>query len=451
MLGDLVRKFSTAGPRYTSYPTAPQFHERVGPEEYRNKLRNLDSAEPLAIYVHVPFCESLCYYCGCNIQITKTHDRARPYVEALIAELGLVQSALGSRRRLRQMSWGGGTPTFLTVSEIDALARAIRESFEFEEGADISIEVDPRVTTKAQLEKLREHGFTRVSLGVQDFDPEVQQAIHRIQPETETVGLLESSRSLGFRGINFDLIYGLPLQTVESFKKTVLSVVRARPDRIALFNYAHLPSLIPHQKLLERFRVPIADERIELFLVAFDILIEAGYRAIGMDHFAVPEDELAVALDRGELYRNFQGYVARKTSQLIGLGASAIGEVDDCYFQNVKRADEYETRIRSGGFATLRGVAASDEDVRRKWIIQSLMCRFRLEKDEYLSNFGEKIEARYSAEWGKLAAFLADGVLEKTEAGYRVTDLGRLFIRNVAMVFDAYLAPQDGIRFSQTV
>ncbi len=448
-LNDLIRKYSTPGPRYTSYPTAPQWSDAVGETEYREALARVGPEDSLALYVHLPFCEKLCYYCGCNIQITHDKGRSRPYVEKIIEELGQVSAAVKSRA-LVQVSWGGGTPTFLNLDEIRALQQATLSHFTLQPGAEVSIEIDPRVTTREQLELLRSLGFNRTSLGVQDFNPQVQAAVNRIQPADQTQAILEVCRELGFDGINFDLIYGLPFQTFESFEETVAQVIAMRPDRIALYNYARLPSLLKHQAILEKHPMPDADTRVAIFTMALDRLTAAGYSAIGMDHFALKEDSLSQALDEGSLYRNFMGYTVRHAAHLLGVGASSIGEVGGGFFQNIKKASDYEAAIAERRLPTQRGMVLAEDDLQRKWVIQSLMCRFQLDPDEFERIFRTPFQARFAAELVGLRPFEGDGILQEAAGKYSVTERGRLFVRNVAMVFDAYLSRQKAT-FSRTV
>lgn len=449
---ELIKKYSTAGPRYTSYPTAPHWNESVGQAQYAQKLKAAAATgDPLALYVHIPFCEQLCYYCGCNILITKESTRGLSYVESLLTEMREVAKTLGRRVALSQISWGGGTPTFLGPDSIRKLQNGTRELFDLTEDAEVSIEIDPRVTSDRQLETLRELGFNRASLGVQDFNPEVQKAINRIQSFESTAGMLKRCHELGFRGVNFDLIYGLPFQTLATFTETVSQVVEARPDRIALYNYAHLPSLRPHQKILEKYPMAGADERVDIFSRAYETLLGAGYHSIGMDHFALATDELTQALQDGRLYRNFMGYTVKKGAGLIGVGASAIGEVGQAYFQNIREAKEYQEKIAAGDWATLRGCLLTPDDRERKWVIQSLMCRFRLDSAEFAQEFGRELDAAFPEEMGKLGSFFDEGLLEGNRQSARVTDLGRLFCRNVAMVFDAYLSRPSQAVYSRTV
>jgi oxygen-independent coproporphyrinogen III oxidase len=449
----LVQKYSQAGPRYTSYPTAPVWSGDLGPESYRAHLQSgfLGSGKTLALYVHIPFCESLCYYCGCNIQITHDHSRSGSYVDALLLELKTVAQLIGGRRTLTQISWGGGTPTFLTIDEVRKLQEGTLALFDLASDADVSIEIDPRVTSDAQLVLLRQLGFNRVSLGVQDFSLEVQKAVNRIQPAEMTRKMLDRCKELGYKETNFDLIYGLPHQTLGTFEKTVDEVIRMQPSRIALYNYARLPNLVKHQAILEDKPFPEASERIDIFAMAFEKLTAAGYGAIGMDHFSHKTDSLYRALSEGTLYRNFMGYVVRKGTDLVGIGASAIGELGDAYFQNVRGAKEYEEKVRATGLAAFRGHRLSLDDQRRKWIIQTLMCRFRLDYPEYEKRFGESFPKAFSDEMTSLAPLVSDGLVVFTPKALEITETGRLFIRNVAMVFDAYLKGPQKVTYSKTV
>ncbi len=452
-LKELVEKYSQAGPRYTSYPTAPVWTGDMGPDAYRAHLKSgfLGDNKTLALYAHIPFCESLCYYCGCNIQITHDHSRSSSYVESLLIELRTVAELIGGRRTLTQISWGGGTPTFLTLDEIRKLQEGTTALFDIAADADVSIEIDPRVTSEAQLELLRALGFTRVSLGVQDFDEKVQKAVNRVQPADMTLRMLDKCRSLGFKETNFDLIYGLPYQTLGTFEKTVDAVVAMQPSRIALYNYARLPNMVKHQAILEDKPFADASERIDTFAMAYEKLTAAGYGAIGMDHFSHKTDSLYQALGEGTLYRNFMGYVVRKGTDLVGIGASAIGELGNSYFQNLRGAKEYEERVRGTGLSAFRGHRLSSDDERRKWIIQTLMCRFRLDYAEYQARFGESFPQTFADELGRLGAFVADGLLVVSSANLVVSEKGRLFIRNLAMIFDAYLKGPQKVTYSKTV
>lgn len=452
-LKSLIQKYSVAGPRYTSYPTAPQLSESIGIEQYRKHLGSeaLASEKEWGLYIHIPFCESRCHYCGCNTQATKDRSINKKYVQGLLKELQSVAGLMGGRKILTQISWGGGTPTFLAVDEIRDLHQGTKALFEISSDADLSLEIDPRVTSTEQLECLRNLGFNRVSLGIQDFNVEVQRAINRNQSLEQTKQLLEVCRSLQFNTINFDLIYGLPFQTLASFEQTIDKVIEMRPSRIALFNYARLPKLLKHQNILEAYPMPSLEERVGIFTNAYEKLLKAGYGSIGMDHFALESDELYQAVFNGQLYRSFQGYVVKKSHHLIGLGASAIGELGDTYFQNVRQADDYMKSVYAEGLATLRGFFLSPEDKLRKWVIQRIMCQFELLYGEFHEVFGYKFEKYFNNEQEELRQFCEEGLLEIHPDRIKVTSLGRLLVRNVAMVFDAYLKKSQGGVYSKTV
>ncbi len=449
-LRSLIEKYSQPGPRYTSYPTAPQWDCTIGGVEYEAEIRKLrKDNDGLALYVHIPFCESLCYYCGCNIEVTKNRELEYSYVESCAKEIALISASVDRTQNLNQISWGGGTPTYLSLGGIQKLFHAIMNHFRIQSDAEISIEVDPRVTSTGQLQELRSLGFNRISLGVQDFDSTVQKAVHRVQPPLETKAMLTLCRSLGFRGINFDLIYGLPLQTLESFEKTLQLVIEMGPDRIALYNYAHLPNLIAHQKVLEKYLLPSPSDRVAIFELAYRSLTGCGYHSIGMDHFAKPSDELVLCSDA--LYRNFMGYTIKRSSQLIGIGCSAISEINGCYFQNHRNSSEYQASITQDKLATFRGCSVSDDDQRRKWIIQSLLCGMGISFDSYEEHFGESFENRFGEELKSLKTFEADAVLKLNSRSIQVTPIGKIFVRNIAMVFDAYLSKPSEVRYSKTV
>ncbi len=451
-LDKLIEKYSGPGPRYTSYPTAPQWTEPFEVKSYASQLSGglVKKVEPLAIYVHLPFCEALCYYCGCNIQVISEMSRSLPYVEKIIEEMSKVSGLLGGEQRVNLVSWGGGTPTFLSLAEIEKLHKATAKLFSLERDAELSIEIDPRVTSIEQLELLREMGFNRVSLGVQDFNEQVQKAVNRVQSIKQTEEMLHYCRRLGFKGVNFDLIYGLPLQSLESFKNTVSEVVRIRPDRIALYNYAHLPSLRKHQTILDRYSKPEPRERLAIYRAAYEALTKAGYIAIGMDHFALPADELSLALQGGYLKRNFQGYTVKRGNNLLGFGASAIGEVEGAYFQNKREPKEYEESVSQEGLATFRGCFLTDEDRSRKWLIESILCRFKIDFGQYSILFGKDFRGDFSNQWPSLETFQQEGIVSITGDSMGLTSLGRLFARNVAMTFDGYL-DRGNATYSQTV
>lgn len=450
----LITKHSQSGPRYTSYPTAPQWTDKVGKDEYYKHLvlQRANKARPLALYFHIPFCESLCYYCGCNIKITKDHGREAGYVSALLSEMKAVFGALGARRKVSQISWGGGTPTFLSISEMNRLYQGIREYFDIQSDAEVSIEVDPRVTSFEQLAFLRSVGFNRISLGVQDFNEATQKAINRIQSVEMAEQMLAECRRLGFSGINFDLIYGLPHQTLQTFESTLEHILRIRPDRIAFYNYAHLPQMIPHQKILDDYPMPGAEARVDIFNYAVETLTAGGYHTIGMDHFALETDELYRAVGNGNLYRNFMGYTVKKGTDMIGLGTSAIGEVDNAFFQNLKDVKMYLEKTASGELVAYRGLFLTPDDILRKDIIQALMCRFVLSYEDFANRFGVDFPKQFAEEIELLKPFEEEGSLTLDANGITILPQGRLFLRNIAMHFDAYLKkPGTFKNYSKTV
>ena len=453
---ELLRKYDRPGPRYTSYPTAVEFHDRFTAAHYADRLRAANAAgdEPLSLYIHIPFCEERCSFCGCHVIITPHHERAAEYLDHLYREIDLLAAHLPERRRLVQYHWGGGTPTYLNVAEIRALAARVREHFTIDADAEVAIEIDPRVTTHEQVDALRELGFNRLSMGIQDFTPEVQAAINRNQGEAETRELFGYARAAGFASINVDLIYGLPLQTPATFRRNLDSVIAMRPDRVACYSFAHVPWVRGNQKGIEVETLPPPEVKIELFAEAIDCFRTAGYRQIGMDHFALPEDELAQAVEKGTLHRNFMGYTTKVASDMLGLGVSAIGDVRGAFAQNEKKLSTYYADTAAGRFPIHRGFEMSPDDHIRRFVITRLMCNFVLRKPEVEERFGIVFDDYFARELAELAAgpapecFIALG-----EPELRVLPLGQLFIRNICMVFDAYLGakPEDKPVFSRTV
>ena len=432
----LLARYDRPGPRYTSYPTAVDFAERYGPEAYEQHLREAaGTAEPLAFYTHLPFCTLRCGFCGCHAIVSPHGERvSAPYVGRLKRETEMVAERLGDRRRVTQYQWGGGTPTYLTPEQIDDLFSHFAALFEFEPGAEISVEVDPRVTTAEHLAALSAHGFNRLSAGVQDLDPEVQEIIGRVQPLEQTERLVAAARRLGFAdGINLDLIYGLPGQRVESFADTARAVVALGADRVALYSFAYVPWLKGHQRALPADRLPKREQKLELLMTARSVFLEAGYASIGMDHFAKPGDELARALVDGTLHRNFMGYTTRRAGDLIGLGVSAIGSVRSSYAQNHKKLSRYYEAVDAGRLPTERGYALSADDRIRGEAILALMCRFTVDLEQ-LAPAGYFADALQ-----KLEPLVADGLVEVAHGHVTATPLGQLFIRNIAMCFDAHL------------
>lgn len=454
---DILAKYNTSGPRYTSYPTAPEWSDGFGAEKALEVLKENQEARfdvALSLYVHLPFCHKLCYYCGCNMQVTKDQDLVSRYLTALEREIELVAAQIDtSRRQVVQIHWGGGTPTFLKPEQLTRVFHALERSFDLAPEAEVSIEVHPPVTTFEQLETLRTLGFNRLSMGIQDFDPVVQEAVNRIQPFEQTRDLIAHARSLGFLSVNTDLMYGLPHQTVERFQGTLGLVEQLRPDRIALFNFAYLPWLKPHHKLIKENTLPPADEKIAIFELAIASLIRQGYRYIGMDHFALPDDELSVAQSDRTLRRNFMGYTTCADSDLLAFGVTSISDLDAAYLANARKVDDYMQLCNESTLPTQRGMVLSADDRLRRDVINRLICHCYLDKAEIERLHGISFDATFQSELLKLVPLAADGLLEIGERTLKVTPRGQLLLRNICMVFDAYLAkPSAGERkFSKTV
>ncbi len=448
----LLQRFDTPGPRYTSYPTADRFSNDFGPTEAVFAMRQRGKGAPLSVYVHVPFCESVCYYCACNKVITKHHERAAEYLDALDAEIGLVVAVLGSGQPTSQLHFGGGSPTFLSDAELRHVFNALRRAFRFTDDAEVSIEVDPRTVTPARLAQLRELGFNRISFGVQDFDPQVQQAVHRVQPFESVRSLMDSARALGFDSINADLIYGLPRQTPESFARTVQQIGELRPDRIALYAYAHLPQRFKPQRRILSEDLPGAAQRVFMLGGAIEGFLARGYTYVGMDHFALHDDALAVAKRQGRLHRNFQGYSTQPDCDLIGLGVSAIGRIGASYYQNAKTLPEYFDAIRSGQLPVVRGIASSADDLVRRDVIMALMCQGRVEFDAIEGAHAIRMHDYFATELERLTALAYGGLVVLESGAIQVTEAGWYLVRAVAMAFDRHLrAAPDRERFSRIV
>ena len=453
----LLPRYATEGPRYTSYPTAPTWTESYGPLQLREDLAHgdVEASDGLSLYVHVPFCESLCHYCACNKLITKDHARAGAYLDSLEREVAAVRECVRVPRTATQIHWGGGTPTWLQPDEIRRLFHALVQAFPVRDGAEISIEVDPRVTTRGHLEALAECGFNRISMGVQDFDPRVQEAVHRIQSAQQTGALASAARDAGFESVNFDLIYGLPYQSVESFERTLESVFAIGPDRIALYSYAHVTWVAKQQRGFERKDLPDAATKLRIMTTAIRRFLDAGYLFIGLDHFARPDDELARALADRTLRRNFMGHTTQAGVDLLGFGPSAISELRASYAQSVREEPEWRRAIAERGLATMRGHRLSRDDQERRWIIGRVLCHGELRASEFQEAFGRDLAEVYRAELASLEPAERDGLLVRhADGGFSVTPTGRLLVRNLAMAFDAYLEGQrrSGQRmFSKTV
>jgi oxygen-independent coproporphyrinogen III oxidase len=451
---ELLAEYDRPGPRYTSYPTVPEWSREFKDSGYRKALTRAAQSpnDSLCMYVHIPFCRRKCAFCGCNSMAVKGGDVVDSYLVTLSKEVGLVAKALGKRRTLRQLHWGGGTPTFLSVEQIRSLFTSITEHFEIHPEAEVALEVDPRVTQHEQLQVLRGLGFNRISMGVQDLTPEVQAEIGRYQTEEQTRQLLAWAREVGFGGVNFDLIYGLPGQKRDTWRETIKKVAEMRPDRLAVYSYAFLPERIKNQSCIDATKLPSTTEKFELFALAREEFTSEGYRVIGMDHFALPEDELAKALDERKLHRNFMGYTVVPAADMVGLGASAIGEVGGCYAQNEKVLAQYEEALDGERFATSSGCTLSEDDEIRRWVIRQIMCNFYLDTEELARHFGVVYSEYFTEEDRALQGFLEEDFLVREGGNLRILPLGQVFIRNIAMVFDAYLRKKGAhLQFSRTV
>ncbi len=450
----LIRKYDKAGPRYTSYPTAVQLHDVLGAAEYRQEAQAGNATgKPLSLYLHIPFCDTVCFYCACNKIVTKNRRHAAPYLDHLHREMALQGALFDHSRPVTQLHWGGGTPTFISPVEMRELMRVTGKHFQLlhDDRGEYSIEVDPRETDDGTVALLRELGFNRLSLGVQDFDPDVQKAVNRIQSRDLTLRVMEAARREGFKSISVDLIYGLPLQTTASFSRTVAEIIAQNPDRISVFNYAHLPELFKTQRQIDASALPAPEVKLEILQTVIEQLTGAGYVYIGMDHFAKPEDELTLAQQAGTLYRNFQGYSTHADCDLIGLGATSIGMVGDSYSQNLKTLEEYYARIDEGNLAVFRGVRLDADDRLRRAVITALICHFTLEFSAIERQFGIRFSDYFATELAELADMQADGLLTVDKTSIQVLPAGRLLIRNICMAFDRYLRKQQQQRFSKVI
>ena len=454
---DLLTRFDVPGPRYTSYPTADRFVEAFGEADYlqaldQRKNGSMGKATPLSLYVHIPFCESLCYYCACNKIITKHKDRAETYLRYLTREVELHTAHLGVGQSVSQLHLGGGTPTFLSDGELRELMHMLRRYFEFVPGGEYSVEVDPRTVDEQRLAVLADLGFNRLSFGVQDFDPAVQKAVHRVQPAQQVFDLVAAARRLGFESVNVDLIYGLPLQTPESFERTLAQVNELRPDRIALYAYAHLPERFKPQRRIHAAELPSGGAKVAMLSRSLDAFTEAGYVYIGMDHFALPDDALAVAKRQGRLHRNFQGYSTQADCDLIALGVSSIGRVGATYSQNAKTMEEYCDLLDQGHLPVVRGLALTRDDLIRRAVIMALMCQGQLQFESINLAWLVDFRKYFAAELAQLEDMQAQGLVQLSDAGIQVTGMGWFFVRGVAMVFDRYLqADRNRTRFSKII
>jgi oxygen-independent coproporphyrinogen-3 oxidase len=452
---DLIVRYGGRGPRYTSYPTALQFSDTVSADDYkRHAIASNESDVPLSLYVHIPFCHSLCYYCGCNKIVTHNQARVDRYLEMLYREIDMQAALFDRSRKIEQLHFGGGTPTYLDREQLADLMHHLRNAFNFDdsENREFSIEVDPRTVDADRMRHLAELGFNRLSLGIQDFDPDVQEAVNRAQTPDEVRSLVSSAVDSGFGSISFDLIYGLPHQTVESFSTTLDLVIAMKPDRLAVYNYAHLPQRFKGQRMINADDIPLPETKLELLHHTIDKLCDAGYVYIGMDHFALPEDELVQARGNGTLQRNFQGYSTHRQCDLVSLGVSGISHIGNLFAQNAITTMEYEALIESGDLPIRKGIEVDDDDLLRADVIQALMCYDSLSFDDFGAEHGIDFRKYFATEIKRLAPLAQDDLLEVDESGVVITQKGRLLLRSIAMVFDRYIdQAENDNRFSKAI
>ena len=457
---EIINNYDKSGPRYTSYPTAVQFHSGFTQEQYlywadwsNKQNQSSDTARPLSLYFHLPFCNTVCYYCGCSKVVTKNRDKAAPYLKRLHQEIELQSRLFDDNRPVDQLHWGGGTPTFISNDEITELMTVTRKHFKLhdDDSGEYSIEIDPREVNESTIALLRQLGFNRMSLGVQDFNEKVQVAVNRIQSEEKTLKVIHEAKLQGFKSISIDLIYGLPFQSVASFDETLDKIIDADPDRLSIFNYAHLPEMFKPQRRINEADLPSAVEKLSILKLTIDKLTNAGYVYIGMDHFAKPEDELAIAQRNQSLYRNFQGYSTHAECDLIALGITAIGKIGHCYSQNVKTLDEYYEFIDAGKLPILRGIEFSNDDLLRQAVITQLICHFRLDFSEIEQQFQINFQEYFKSELASLQQFETDALISISRDNIEVQPVGRLLIRNICMTFDQYLAKSSGQRYSKVI
>ncbi len=451
---DLINRYDKSGPRYTSYPTAVQFHEGFGEPGYKRIAQETNAGgQPLSLYFHIPFCDTLCFYCACNKIATKDRSKAQPYLDRIYKELAMQSELFDSSRMVDQLHWGGGTPTFISPEQMRELMAQTRKYFKLhdDDTGEYSIEIDPREVTPDSIKLLRELGFNRMSLGVQDFDPQVQKAVNRIQSEAETMAALDGARQAGFKSVSIDLIYGLPFQSPESFSRTLDRILAVDPDRLSVFNYAHLPEMFPPQRRIAVDRLPSAQQKLDILKMTNERLQQAGYVYIGMDHFAKPNDELAVAQREGLLYRNFQGYSTHADCDLIGLGMTSIGKVGNSYAQNMRTMNEYCAAIDVGHLPIFRGVELDKDDLLRREVITELMCNFAFDKQVVAAKYDINFDEYFAVEQGDINQLQQDGLIAIDGGRIEVQPAGRFLIRNVCMVFDKYFRQSKEQRFSKVI
>lgn len=447
-------KYSRPGPRYTSYPTAPEFHTNFTQNDLIEKFKSQSDDRPLSLYIHIPFCRSACYFCGCNVIFTSKEDKKVTYIEYLKKELAILAKHLNTNRTVTQMHFGGGTPTFLSAPQLKEVLDAIRRTFpNFSDDAEISCEIDPRYFTKEHMDVLKEAGTNRVSFGVQDLDPKVQETIHRIQPFETTQNVVKIARDAGIKSINIDLIYGLPYQTKETFAKTIRDIVKLNPDRLAVFNYAHVPWMMKTQRKFDETTFTPPSTKLEILKDCIEFFESTGYKMVGMDHFAKPEDELFKAIQKGELHRNFQGYTTKGGADLIGIGVTSIGDGVDYYVQNFKDLKTYEEAIDAGNLPVFKGYKLNDDDILRQYVIMELMSNFSLDIKRCEEKFNINFKEYFSDALKALEEFKEAELLTISDNKIEANSTGAMLIRNISMPFDAYLnnIPEDKRRFSKTI
>ena len=451
---DFVEKYNRPGPRYTSYPTVPAWKQAFGETEYHAALEELKGRpdDELAVYLHVPFCAKACHYCGCNMLVTHDKDHITQYMDRLETEIGRVTDIIGTGRRVVQLHWGGGTPNFLDNDQVERVLGMFRRAFDLAPGAEVSLEVDPRIATVDQVVFLKEMGFNRISLGVQDFEPRVQEAIGRKQTREKTLKIYQGCRDAGFTGVNLDLVYGLPGQTRESFEATLTEVIGLRPDRVACFSYAHVPWVRPNQEKVDTTIMLTGYDKFQLFQLTVDKFQEGDYVWIGIDHFAKKDDELSVALEQRALHRNFMGYATRPAPHMLAFGMSGIGDVCDRFVQNDATQDGWNTGIDAGGLPIVKGHHLSEDDKLRRLAILNIMCNLELPWELTRAAYGEAADKLFADSLQALPPLMDDGLVTRDDTGLHITDNGRYFVRNVAMILDAYLGQdEDRPVFSKTV
>jgi len=450
---DLINRYDKAGPRYTSYPTALEFHEGFTADDYQQQIKlSNERGGPLSLYFHVPFCDTVCYYCACNKIITKNRQHAVPYLQNMHREIAKLGAMFDKKRVVDQLHWGGGTPTFLNFQQMQELMHVTRQHFNLrdDDSGEYSIEIDPREANEETIQQLRSLGFNRISLGVQDFDPAVQKAVNRLQTEEQTFSILDAARAAGFRSSSMDLIYGLPLQTVESFSVTLDKILAVEPERLSVFNYAHLPAMFKVQRQMNEADMPSAALKLDILQMVIKRLLNEGYVYIGMDHFAKPDDELAIAQREGRLYRNFQGYSTHSECDMVGFGITSIGRVGDAYIQNVKQLDSYAEIIEKGDLPVFKGMLLNSDDKLRGAIISQLMCHFELEYQRIEQEYSIVFTEYFADALQQLEVMQKDGLLELSTQGIFVKPGGRLLIRNICMAFDQYSAKKKA-SFSKVI